>query len=327
VNVKETFSFLNGVMQQVASSRCDTLSWTVLGRQVVMHCTDAEAHALLQANYGGMQRGSQEATDLRYTVGRQAGSQAFLLRRAGEEPQRAADAGALLFAVEKDCTIALQTLRPDLYFVYAAVLEWAGSAVMLVAASGAGKSTTTWALLHHGFRYCSDELGPVDVQTCEVYPYPHALCLKEEPPAAYPLPLQTLCTPSTLHIPTAALPSAPCTDPRRLAAIFFVQYRPEAAGPTVRPMRTAEAVARLFAQALNPLAHAEEGLDGAIALASRCPCFALHTADLPATCALMVRTLHELFHGAQQGDGYPTPRRDSAPPRRGEAAFRQRQSQ
>lgn len=284
-------------MQQVARSRDETLSLTVLGCQVVIHCTDAETHALLHANYGGMLGGSQAAADLRYTVGRQADAPVFFLRRAGEGPRLAVDAGALLFVVEHECTIALQRLRPDLYFVHAAVLEWAGSAVLLVAPSGQGKSTTTWALLHHGFRYCSDELAPVDVQTGEVYPYPHALCLKEEPPAAYPLPAQTLCTPSTLHIPTAALPRAPCTDPLRVEAVFFVQYRPEAAGPTVRPLRTAEAAARLFAQALNPLAHAEEGLDGAIALVTRCACFALQTADLPATCALMVHTLQERCHG------------------------------
>jgi hypothetical protein len=46
---------------------------------------------------------------------------------------------------------------------------------MLVGESGSGKSTTAWALLHHGCCYFSDELGPVDLQTGEVYPYPHAL--------------------------------------------------------------------------------------------------------------------------------------------------------
>ena len=304
-------------MSQVASSRCDTLSLTVLGCHVVLQCTDAEAYTLLQANYGGLQCESRGAADLRYTVGRQAGSRAFLLRRAGEAPRRAEDAGALLFLVEKDCTMALQMLRPDLYFLHAATLEWAGSAVMLAAASGAGKSTTTWALLHHGFRYCSDELGPVEVQTGKVYPYPHALCLKEEPPAAYPLPAQTLRTPATLHIPTAALPSETCTAPLPLAAICFVQYRPEAAGPRMRRMRPAEAAARLFTHALNPLAHAAEGLDGAIALATRCACFALHTADLPATCALMVRTLHGLFQEAQHENVCTTPQICSAPQSRG----------
>jgi hypothetical protein len=72
-------------------------------------------------------------------------------------------------------------------------------------------------------------------------------------------------------------------------------------------MHTAEAAARLFAHALNPLAHAEEGLDGAVAIATRCPCFALHTADLPATCALMVRTLHDQFQSAQNGIVCTTP--------------------
>jgi len=273
-----------------------SLLFTLLGCPVVMHCTDAEAAALLRANYGGMHGGSPEGAVLQYTVGRQAGM--FLLQRAGEAPQRAADAGALLFLVEKDVTIALQTLRSALYFVHAAVLAWAGAALLLVAASGRGKSTTTWALLHHGLGYGSDELAPIDLQTWTVVPYPHALCLKQVPPAAYPLPASTLVTPSTLHIPTAALPSAICTAPLPLAALFFVQYRSEAAAPRVRPLRPAEAAVRLFPHTLNPLAHAAEGLDAAIALARRCRCFALDTAALPATCALVLHTLDACGDGA-----------------------------
>jgi len=287
-------------LPQGARPRGATLALTVLGCPLVLHCTDAETHALLRTQYGGMPRGRPEAAALHYTVGRQVDAQGFFLRRAGARPLWAADAGELLFLFEQDCTIALQTLRPDLYFVHAAVLAWAGAALMLVAGSGRGKSTTTWALLHHGFRYCSDELGPVDIPTLDVLPYPHALCLKAAPPAAYPLPAQTLVTPATLHIPTGALPSATCLEPLRLAALFFVQYHPAASGPTVRPLRTAEAAAHLFAHALNPLAHAAEGLDGAIAIATRCACFALHTADLPATCALVRRTLHECGLGAPQ---------------------------
>ena len=292
-------------MPQVTSPPYATLSLTILGCQVVMHCSDAETYTLLHAQYGGLARGSQEAPALRYTIRRPAGAPEFLLQRAGAAPQRAAEAGALLFALEKDCTIALQTLRADLYFVHAAVLAWAGAAVLLVGASGAGKSTTTWALVHHGLRYGSDELAPVDVPTGVVAPYPRALCLKATPPAAYPLPAQTLYTPATLHIPTAALPSAICTEPLGLAAIFLVQYCPEAAGPTVRRLRTAEAAVRLFPHALNPLAHAAEGLDGAMALAACCPCFVLQTAALPATCALLVRTLQALGPGAASGGRVP----------------------
>jgi ABC-type cobalamin/Fe3+-siderophores transport system ATPase subunit len=74
------------------------------------------------------------------------------------------------------------------------VLAFGHETVMLVGESGSGKSTTTWALLHHGCRYFSDELGPVDLQTGTVYPYPHALCLKDVPLKPYPLPRNTLYT-------------------------------------------------------------------------------------------------------------------------------------
>jgi hypothetical protein len=166
---------------------------------------------------------------------------------------------------------------------------------MLVGESGSGKSTTTWALLHHGCVYLSDELAPVDLQTSEVYPYPHALCLKDVPPGPYPLPKNTLYTSRTLHIPTAALPGQVGEGPVPLAAIFFLQYRPEAAAPVVEPLSKAEAAARLLANALNPLAHAGDGLDGAIKVSTSVASVKLFSADLMATCALVRATLKRLL--------------------------------
>jgi hypothetical protein len=192
-------------------------------------------------------------------------------------------------------TVELQKLRRDLYFVHAAVLQFGRKAFMLVGESGSGKSTTTWALLHHGCGYWSDELGPVDLQTLEVYPYPHALCLKGVPPGAYPPPKSMICTSRTLHIPTAALPSVVGRAPASLGAIFFVHYRPEALTPIVQPMSKATAVARLLANALNPLAHAADGLDGAIKLGTSLPSFDLTAADLTATCALVKATLQGII--------------------------------
>ena len=272
-----------------------TLWLRVLGCQVEVQCQDVEAWTLLMANYAPLQ-GALGGAELRYTVGRLPGSSAFFLRREGQTARMAEDPGAFLFVFEHELIVALQRRRRDLYFVHAAALEVAGTAFLLVGASGHGKSTTTWALLHHGFRYFSDELSPVDLTTFVVYPYPHALCLKAAPPGAYPLPQQTLTTARTLHIPTAALPSAVGSGPAPLGAIFFVHYCSRVARPALRPMRKAEAAAHLLTHALNPLAHPADGLDGAIALTTRAACFELLTADLPATCAVVCTALRELWH-------------------------------
>src|SRR5262249_15627860 len=156
----------------------DPLSLAVLGCHVLVECEDPDTRALLMVNYGAMQ-GQRGAATLRYRVARHPRSSAFVIRSAGQAPLLAPDAGALLWAFDHALTLALQRLRRDLYFVHAAVLEAAGRAVLLVGPSGGGKSTTTWALLHHGFGYLSDELGPVDLPTGTVLPYPRALILKQ----------------------------------------------------------------------------------------------------------------------------------------------------
>jgi hypothetical protein len=229
---------------------------------------------------------------LYYTVGKCADSSAFCITRRGQVPLIAADPGEFLFCFEKDLTIALQEhQRNRFYVVHSAALAVAGKACLLVGASGNGKSFTSWALLHHGFSYLSDELAPLDLNTLEVHPYPRALCLKSTPPGAYPLPQQTLATSRALYIPACALPGGASTAPVLLAAVFFVRYDPDRATPVVRSLSKAEAGARLFVHALNPLAHPADGLDGAVEVVTRAACFDLLASTLPATCTLVKATL------------------------------------
>jgi hypothetical protein len=61
--------------------------------------------------------------------------------------------------------------------------------------------------------------------------------------------------------------------------------------PAIRPLSQAAATARLLANALNPLAHPEARLDGAITLMSEVVPFELFSANLTATCALIIETL------------------------------------
>ena len=232
-----------------------TLALNVLGRGVRIHCTDQTAGALLSAAYGSM-RSDVGAADLEYTVSRVAAAKGgFLIERSGASPIEAPDDGRLLALFDADLAIEIQRLRPDLYVVHAAVLTHGGGAVMLVARSGGGKSTLSWALLHHGLGYLSDELAPIDLATLDILPFPRALMVKRAPPASHPMTPDALQTARGFHVPAAALPGAIVTRPARLRAIFFLHYavRDDApVGATADGGRRCGAPLRQHAQSAGP---------------------------------------------------------------------------
>jgi hypothetical protein len=76
--------------------------------------------------------------------------------------------------------------------------------------------------------------------------------------------------------------------------MFFVSYRPGQELPRAIPISRAEAATRLFANALNPLAHPGDGLDGVLQIASRSSSFELITNDLAQTCAVVKHTVESL---------------------------------
>jgi hypothetical protein len=269
---------------------CQKFIFRMVGCDVSIDCRDRTAAELILANYGAMQTYETDNPDLEYEIRRRRNGSGYRLARQGRGPITAADDGELLFILEKELTIELQKIRRGLYFLHAAALSIAGQAMLIVAASGTGKSTTAWALLHHGFDYLSDELAPLDLDSLRIHPYPHALCLKREPPLPYSLPERTLRTSSTLHVPVSQLLNSAMAQPRPLSAIFFLEYCPELKFPAARAMTKAEAATRLFVNALNPLAHEEDGLAGAAHIAQKVPSFHLKSAELSLTCEL-VRTI------------------------------------
>ena len=264
----------------------DVIDLSVFDCNIRVECLDRQAESLLTSNYGYFKQSIRDP-QISYRITREGEGEERLIARNGAAPELARDDGEFLYMFEKDITIETQKLRPDLYFVHAAVLDLDGRALALVAPSGYGKSTTTWGLLHHGLKYLSDELAPVHLEAMRVHPFPHALCLKTVPPDEYPLPKETIFTTRTAHVPTPFIPGPTTMDRIPLEAIFFVRFISDISEPVLRPMGKGEAAARLFMNALNPLAHSGDGLDGAIEIASRTHCFELWSANLTPTCELI----------------------------------------
>lgn len=265
-----------------------TLTLLVLGQSVHIECQDSSLQRVIAANFAALMTATDsDVADIHYQVAKGAARDTFSLVLNGRAVEGDVEPGDLLFALEKSLTVELQTRRADLFFLHAAAIERDGMALLLAAESGSGKSTTTWGLLHHEFTYLSDELSPVDIDTMRVFAYPHALCLKRDPPLPYTLPPSTLRLGRTLHVPVDGLPAPTAAGPCALGGVFLVTHRPDIAAPELRMISPAEASARLYATALNALAHPNQGLEAVARIAQHVPCFELSSSDLSATCAMM----------------------------------------
>ena len=283
---------IHASLQAKVFSMESLLHFRILAVGVGFECPDEYLRSVLLANYGAF-RADGVKVDLLYVVERVGTEVICRARRhtgeAFEPVMRGEDLYSFVYDIEKDITLELQRRRNDLYFIHGAVLEHDGGALLLAAESGTGKSTTAWALAAQGLSYLSDELAPIDPQALTVYPYPHALCLKSEPPAPYVLPADILSTGRTLHVPVPSLPCPMQTEPRPLLALFFLTRKPDAVQPAFRALSTAETATRLYANTLNALAHAGSGLDTALHISDSVPAFLLEIGDLRATCELIIK--------------------------------------
>jgi hypothetical protein len=151
----------------------------------------------------------------------------------------------------------------------------------------------TWALLHHGFRYMSDELAPIDFESMRVLPYPQAVHLKRPPPAPYAISTGAAPPARTMRVPVSGLPVDAAPEPHPFGVVFLLERRPELSAPTARKLGASEAAARLYVNTLNALAHPNWGLDAVVRIAEHAPCFAVASADLAATCSLIAATVRQ----------------------------------
>lgn len=271
------------------STAATHLYFNVFERVIHVACSSERGAFLLNSVYAEF-RHHEHSADLAFALSENASGIFHLTTPDGETIVADGEAD-LIYFFEKELTIALEKQRSDLFFIHGAVLHRHGKTIGLIAPSGSGKSTTAWALLHHGFAYLSDELIPVDLETMQVVPYPHALCVKKDPPAPYILPEGTLRLGWTIQVPTRALPAPVHKTPVQLTHLLFVRYDPTASAPRLTPVPTGQAALHIYTNGLNQLAHQNGGLPAAARIAERTQASNLVTADLEASAKFVIEQL------------------------------------
>jgi hypothetical protein len=109
-------------------------------------------------------------------------------------------------------------VRPDLLWIHAAALQFAGCGIVLVGSSGQGKSTMVDALLNWDCSYFSDEVAPIDSIRVAVLPFPVAPCKRITMGARLP----TERIHELAKVPVHVAPGAVGHGPVPISQIYFL---------------------------------------------------------------------------------------------------------
>ena len=246
-----------------------------------------EIASLYPANEGG-QRPSSEGASVELDVEERRtedNSVRYLLRQQGREVAAFGSASdALLYVSNLINTNAAMSLRSSL-LLHAGVVAHGDAGVLLPGASGAGKSTLVAALCLNGFRYLSDDLGVLEIESLVLRPFLKAICLKEGGwttlVAAFGMPaasvLSALADGQTLRYlaaPDACSPSASV----RVRYVMVPFRRP---GPvSLTRCSRAQTLAHLAQHSLNLPRHGPAGIDALARLVEAAECYIISYQDL-----------------------------------------------
>lgn len=256
-------------------------------------------HDAVDFVYGEMRASEPMEVDLEIKILPRADDPALLDVLFNEEAVfEAARLGDLMHELDNQLSAVFQSAVPALYFVHGAALADDHGVTLLVGESGAGKSTTAYALVASGLEYLTDELSAIDLDTFGVYPYPRAICLKNDPPAPLKLPIQCLRTERTLHVRPRDMTPHIASGPRPLRHIVFLKYSPLHTHAQLKALSRGEASMLFYQSSLNTLAHDGMGLDAALGLLQHATCHELLAAGVRETVEL-IRGLGR--DGADQG--------------------------
>lgn len=178
------------------------------------------------------------------------------------------------------------------YFLnlHAGVIGCRDGCVLLPAAAGSGKSTTTAALVHHGFPYLSDEVALL-TEDCTIRALPLALCFKD---AGWDIAgryfdeidgLAAHLRGDRKIVKYLSLPERFCADATRrypVKAIIFPKYTP-GASTSIEPLSKTQALDRMFRECVSmPADLTEDRVSRLVAWIKDVACHTVEFSDLDA---------------------------------------------
>jgi hypothetical protein len=200
------------------------------------------------------------------------------------------DLADVVFYLEKDLIIATQLKSKDILFFHAAALTCKDRTVMIVGESGAGKSSVTWGLLQHGFKYLSDEMVPVE-PGLRIHSFPRAVNLKSELAAPYGFPADAVDLGRFCMAPVAA-DKLETNNPAQVDYVLFVKFNRDTATPSLTAISKADAFLLLFKNLLNAKAFEDYGMSGITNLLQDAHCYQLTSVtDMRATVGVIQQLL------------------------------------
>lgn len=204
----------------------------------------------------------------------------YRLLQAGRCVWRGDCRDALFAAYETALDRAVAAAAREVAFLHAGAVAHRGRALVLPAASGAGKTTLVAALLAAGATYLSDDLAVLDDQT-RIHPYPRPLSVRP----GWRLPAGALA-PSRLGAPVSAAPV-----PLGLVACLGRAPEPDASPLTTAGVSPGRALVEILSHAVAGRRHPARCLDLVARAVAVAPCLVGSRGDADAAARALLERL------------------------------------
>ena len=170
----------------------------------------------------------------------------------------------LLPLIKDEIRLQFMRARPDLLWMHAGAIERAGGALLLAGSSGQGKSTLTTYLCDHGWRFMSDDIAPVRMDTDRVIPFPQVPVRRLHPGREVPVDELHKLERESVEV----MPDGLCRDEPEIHGIVFIKYVNGAETKLVH-LDQGSAAMEILKNATNFFDHKDAAVARAVGLVTR----------------------------------------------------------